>query len=118
MIIGVGCDIVKISRIEKLIKESGERFLNKIFTALEIELAPRNNQYNYFAKRFAAKEAVVKALGTGFGEIAFHDIEITNNDLGKPIVNFNSLKGSYNIHLSLSDEEEYAVAYVVIEGKR
>jgi holo-[acyl-carrier protein] synthase len=119
MIYGIGCDIVEIARIEKLHSDSGEKFLNKIFTKKEIELAPNDTEQKiaYLAKRFAAKEAFSKALGTGIGdEISFKEIEILNDKKGKPYINILSEKHqNFKINLSLSDEKMYAAAFVVLE---
>lgn len=121
MIYGIGCDIIKIDRIQRLVDNYGAKFLNRTFTPKEIELAGRINNpdkiYNYYAKRFAAKEAISKALGIGIGEkLAFLDIEITNDSNGKPICHI--LVGEFQhhtIHLSLADEAEYAIAYCIVE---
>ena len=119
MILGVGCDIVKIQRIERLIVQYGFVFKCKIFTKLEITIGENLKQYvqaSYYAKRFAAKEALSKALGTGIGKmLGFLDIEITNNELGAPKLACKALQNKH-IHISLADEKEFAIAYVVIEG--
>ena len=119
MIKGVGCDIVKIARIQRLIEIWGKRFLSKIFTPAELAIFPHPlRQYSHFAKRFAAKEACVKALGTGFSQdIAFHDIEIFNNSDGAPYLNLSGNHSTLITHLSLSDEKEYAMAFVIIESR-
>ena len=122
-IIGNGVDIVRNKRIEKSLKIDG--FKKRIFTKYEIINSKKiKNKINYFAKRFAAKEAFVKAIGTGFRQsINFNDIEIKNNKHGKPLINlseniksilkikFNIKK--YKIFLSLSDEKNYSIAYVI-----
>ena len=122
-IIGNGVDIVRNKRIEKSLKIDG--FKKRIFTKYEITNSKKiKNKINYFAKRFAAKEAFVKAIGTGFRQsINFNDIEIKNNKQGKPLINlseniksilkikFNIKK--YKIFLSLSDEKNYSIAYVI-----
>jgi len=123
MISGIGIDIVDIRRIEKLLKKDGERFLGKIFTAKEIALAKnyRGKKYAaYFAKRFAAKEAVAKALGTGFGKsLEWREINIEKEKSGRPVIKLKGkamkLAGEKNIlHLSLSDEYPFAVAMVAV----
>ena len=126
-IIGNGVDIVNNLRIKNSIKSKS--FINRIFTLNEINNSKKlTNKINYFAKRFAAKEAFVKALGEGFrGNINFNDIEITNDKKGKPIINISSnvkkfLKkkfklNKYKIFLSLSDEKKYSIAYVIIDKK-
>tara|TARA_B100001173_G_scaffold190769_1_gene164647 strand:+ start:360 stop:749 length:390 start_codon:yes stop_codon:yes gene_type:complete len=126
-IIGNGVDIIKNSRINNSIKTKG--FLNRIFTKKEIEQGKKlKNKINYYAKRFAAKEAFVKAIGTGFrSEINFIDIEIKNYKNGKPYIllskklkNFIKEKfkiQKYKVFLSLSDEKEFSIAFVVIDKK-
>ena len=126
-IIGNGVDIIKNSRINSSIKIKG--FLNRIFTKKEIEQGKKlKNKINFFAKRFAAKEAFAKAIGTGFRyDINFIDIEIKNYKNGKPYISLskklkNFLKKKFKIQkfkvfLSLSDEKEYSIAFVVIDKK-
>ena len=126
-IIGNGVDIIKNSRINSSIKIKG--FLNRIFTKKEIEQGKKlKNKINFFAKRFAAKEAFAKAIGTGFRyDINFIDIEIKNYKNGKPYISLskklkNFLKKKFKIKkfkvfLSLSDEKDYSIAYVVIDKK-
>ena len=126
-IIGNGVDIVNNLRIKNSIKNKD--FINRVFTLNEIKNSKKlTNKINYFAKRFAAKEAFVKALGEGFrNNINFNDIEITNDNKGKPIINIsNNIKkflkkkfklSKYQIFLSLSDEKKYSIAYVIINKK-
>ena len=126
-IIGNGVDIIKNSRINNSLKIKG--FLNRIFTEKEIQQGKKlKNKINFYAKRFAAKEAFVKAIGTGFrSEINFIDIEIKNYKNGKPYIllskklnNFLQKKfkiQKYKIFLSLSDEKDYSIAFVVIDKK-
>ena len=127
-IFGNGVDIIDNSRIEKSIKIKG--FINRIFTKSEISDSKKTkNKVSFFAKRFAAKEAMVKAIGTGFrNKINFKDIEVKNNYLGKPKISINKkiiimLKEklnleNFNIHLSLADEKKYSIAYIVIDKKK
>ena len=125
MILGVGIDIVEIRRIKNAI-ESNDRFLEKIFTNAELEyLKSRNLRPEYVAGRFAAKEAVAKALGTGFRGFDFKDIEIDRTTLGKPIVILKGKakliakkEGKYNLHLSISHGEDSAVAYAILEVEK
>ena len=124
-IIGNGVDIIKNSRINSSLKIKG--FLNRIFTKNEIEQGKKiKNKINFYAKRFAAKEAFVKAIGTGFrSDINFIDIEINNYNNGKPYILLskklkNFLKKrlkiqKYKVHLSLTDEKDYSVAFVIID---
>ena len=126
-IIGNGVDIIKNSRINNSLKIKG--FLNRIFTEKEIEQGTKlKNKINFYAKRFAAKEAFVKAIGTGFrSDINFIDIEIKNYKSGKPYIllskklkNFLQKKfkiQKYKVFLSLSDEKDYSIAFVVIDKK-
>ena len=126
-IIGNGVDIVNNLRIKNSIKN--KKFINRVFTLNEINNSKKlTNKINYFAKRFAAKEAFVKALGEGFRKnINFNDIEVINDNKGKPIINISSnvkkfLKkkfklNKYKIFLSLSDEKKYSIAYVIIDKK-
>ena len=123
-IIGNGVDIVENARIENSLKIKG--FINRIFTKNEINKSKRlKNKTSYYAKRFAAKEAFVKALGIGFrNNINFIDIDVSNNKKGKPYINVsskinnfikNKLKlNKYKIYLSLSDENKYSIAFVII----
>ena len=127
-IIGNGVDIVENKRIKNSLKIKG--FINKIFTQNEINKSKKlNNKINYFAKRFAAKEAFVKALGVGFrNNINFNDIDITNDKKGKPLINIsNNIKkylkkkfklNKYKIFLSLSDEKKHLIAYVIINKQK
>lgn len=120
MIIGIGTDIISLDRIEYALEAFGSKFLQRILTEKErnylIEIHTKENKVAYLAKRFAAKEAVSKALGTGIGEdLSFQDIEISNNLEGKPLVSVKKFP-DINIHLSLSDEKEgLAVAFAVAE---
>jgi holo-[acyl-carrier protein] synthase len=122
MIVGIGVDIVEIRRISEAIHRNN-KFLEKVFTELEIiYLKDRRLQPQYAAGRFAAKEAVAKALGTGFRGFGLQDIEIDRTELGKPCVNLRGKAkeiaesfGAYKLHLSISHSEDNAVAYAVLE---
>ena len=126
-IIGNGVDIIKNSRINNSLKIKG--FLNRIFTEKEIQQGKKlKNKINFYAKRFAAKEAFVKAIGTGFrSDINFIDIEIKNYKSGKPYISLSKKLNNflqkkfkiqkYKVFLSLSDEKEYSIAFVVIDKK-
>ena len=125
-ILGTGIDIVENYRLKKLLLKKKSNFKNKIFTNNEIAYCEKkSNITNCYSKRFAAKEAFVKALGTGFRKnINFKDIEVLKNHYGKPyiLINkkvINKIKTSFkvkkfNILLSISDENKYAIASVVI----
>ena len=124
-IFGVGTDIVKNSRIKKLVKN--KKFINRIFTSSEIKDSKKiKHKILFFSKRFAAKEAFAKSLGTGFTHnINFKDINISNKKGGKPFLTLSSnlkviLRRKFKlkkikIFLSLSDEREYSVAYVITQ---
>ncbi|WP_440931980.1 holo-ACP synthase [Candidatus Pelagibacter sp.] len=126
-IIGIGVDIVENDRMRKATKNKD--FIKRIFTKNEINLSKlEKNNIGFYAKRFAAKEAFAKSLGTGFRKgLNFKDIEILNDNLGKPYFNINNklkkiLKrltkiNSFNFFLSLSDEKSYSVAFVTIQTK-
>ena len=126
-IIGNGVDIIKNSRINNSLKING--FLNRIFTEKEIQQGRKlKNKINFYAKRFAAKEAFVKAIGTGFrSDINFIDIEIKNYKNGKPYISLSKKLNNflqkkfkiqkYKVFLSLSDEKDYSIAFVVIDKK-
>ena len=125
MIVGIGVDIVETVRVEKLSARFGERFARRILTADELlEFDRRKHSSSYLATRFAAKEAVAKALGTGIGEqLGFHSVQIDNDAQGKPLLRFMGtavdLIAGLNINnamISLSDEKHYVVAMVVLES--
>ena len=121
MITGIGTDIIEISRIEKLLTQQGERGLNRIFTAKEIEYCQQKvKKGESFAGRFAAKEALFKAAGTGWRDgLNWTDFEILNNDLGKPeVFLFGKAKSVFDncqIHLSISHNKTQAIAFAVVE---
>ena len=125
-IFGLGTDIVNIKRLEKIIKKNKNTFKSRVFSKNEILYCEKkNNPTPFYAKRYAAKEALSKALGTGIRKgINFKNIEISNDNLGKPSI---KLRGStaiflkkkiktkkYSIYLSLSDDEPWAQATVII----
>ena len=125
MAILCGVDIVEVERIKRTLEKNGNSFKNKVFTDREVDYCEKKNsaKYQCYAARFAAKEAVSKAFGTGLsGGLSWKDIEVVNDPLGKPSVIlsgkgkelFEKL-GAVSISLSLSHEKEYAVAYAVIE---
>ncbi|ABD45080.1 holo-[acyl-carrier-protein] synthase [Ehrlichia chaffeensis str. Heartland] len=119
MILGIGTDIVYVPRISNLWKKFGTKFLKRVFSEKEIEDSKKytnfDAQVRHFAKRFAAKEAYVKAVGTGFGKsIKMPDIIVSNNLHGKPQITINNSNIKYKIELSISDEKDYAIAFVVL----
>ncbi len=125
-IFGIGTDIVNIKRIENSLKRRGSSFKKKIFSKKEILYCDKKkNPHSYYAKRFAAKEAFSKALGTGIRKgISLKNIEVSNNIYGKPSIKLDKkldqyLKKKiktkiYDIHLSLSDDKPWAQATVII----
>lgn len=122
MIFGIGTDIISVARIQRSI-ENNDRFTDKLFTPGEIAYCEsRANKFQSYAARFAAKEAVMKALGTGWdGEINWLDIEVISDALGKPGIvahaatqAFLEHHGITNVQISLSHEKEYAIAFVVL----
>ena len=125
MIKGIGTDIVKIERIGAIISRSGDRLAQRILSKNEFEqYLVCSDRASWLAKRFVAKEAAAKALGTGFRQgLRFEYLQITNDHLGKPEIEFlqegsklaNKL-GITHTHLSLADEKDFAVAFVVFEG--
>ena len=124
MIFGIGTDIVEVSRIEDSLARFGDAFAERILTAAEYdEYLASKTRARFLAKRFAAKEAFAKALGTGIrGPAAFENIGVSHDALGKPILvlaqELQSLldaKGIVHKHLSISDEKALAAAFVVLE---
>ena len=121
MILGVGTDVVQISRIERLFKIHKERFISRILSPEEIKLlqSTSDKQVNFLAKRYAAKEAISKAFGTGIGNILqFKNITITNNILGKPEVLIHNSKridiSHFKVELSISDDYPIAIAFAIV----
>ena len=126
-ILGIGVDIIKNRRIGILIKK--KIFIKKTFSKNEINFSKKiSNKTNFFSKRFAAKESFVKSIGIGFrNNLNFKDIEILNDNLGKPYFRLNNktkkiiLKTlkvkNFDIFLSISDEKEYSIAFTIIQAK-
>ena len=125
MIIGIGTDIIDTRRIKNTINRYGEKFKKRCFTNNEIIRSEnRFNITNSYAKRYAAKEACSKALGTGLAKgIFWKDVELINDKYGKPFIKLHNnalkrinkiTKKDYNIEVSLSDEKNYAIANVII----
>jgi len=122
---GIGTDLVEIARIKSSLSRWGDRFCGKILCSREIEDYKKSRHKPHFlAKRFAAKEAASKALGTGMRQgVSFKQLVIQHHDTGAPILTFTDkakelaeLKGITDCHLSLSDEQHYALAFVVLSG--
>ena len=123
MTIAIGTDIVEIKRIADALERQGDKFVQRILTASEIEeYQARGNSVAFLAKRFAAKEAIAKALGTGIGRgISFQQLVTSNNLEGAPEVELQDTAaqrlteiGGTKVLLSLSDQKNYALAYVTI----
>ncbi len=129
MVLGTGVDILDIERVAKVYKKFAEKFSLRILSQYEKEkfenLTSESLKVHFLAKRFAAKEAVLKAIGIGFRDISWHAISITNDDKGKPSVMISQvlqnilLKKFANtglvVHISLSDEKKYCIAFAVLE---
>jgi holo-[acyl-carrier protein] synthase len=124
VIIGIGTDIVEIARIGCSVQRWGEKFAIKILSEDELSQYRQRGDAAYLAKRFAAKEAVAKALGTGMGcGVSFSQIEVVGGRGYPPRIILNGAAAGHAqrlgvraSHLSLSDEREYAIAYVILEG--
>ena len=126
-ILGIGTDVVENQRIKNSIKN--KKFIKRVFSKKEINLSKKyKNKLNYFSKRFAAKEAFAKAIGTGIRNgLNFSDISILNDKLGKPELHIMDklnkiLKNRFKskkieTFLSLSDEKNYSIAFVIIQKK-
>ncbi len=123
MIAGIGTDIVDIRRIQQVLERQGERFVRRVLTESEYAIfIARGSHASFLATRFAVKEAAAKALGTGIGKVSFQDIEVTNNDHGAPQLGFHGAAQRLceqlvisSHHVTISDEKDYAVAFVVLE---
>ena len=123
-ILGIGVDVINNQRIKSLIKN--KTFIKRVFGKNELKLSTKiKNKSNYFAKRFAAKEAFAKAMGTGFrNNLEFKDIEILNDKIGKPyylkskkinkIINTLFKIKDYNLFLSISDEKNCSIAFTIL----
>lgn len=125
MIVGIGTDLCDIGRIERALERFGERFAERILVASELERFRRHRKpAAYLAKRFAAKEAFSKALGTGIRfPVNWHNVRVENARSGKPSLKFSrplaallKKRGISNVYVSITDEIGMACAFVVIEG--
>ena len=124
MIYGIGTDLVTIKRIEEALFRFGDRFLHRILSEAEVaEYAQSQQAARFVAKRFAVKEAFSKAYGTGIGEsVGWHDVSVTHDAMGKPLLQTSNAlqeklhaKKITHTHLSITDEAEHALAFVIIE---
>ena len=131
MILGTGIDLLKVSRIKKLLDNYGDIFVKKVFSEYEIKKNKNITlKVNKIAKSFATKEAFVKAIGTGFTkEISFKDISLKNEERGKPIIDLSNRVQEYLkkktpngyktiINVSISDEKEYVISNVIISFQK
>ncbi|TFH02478.1 MAG: holo-[acyl-carrier-protein] synthase [Calditrichales bacterium] len=122
-IVSIGVDICEVKRIRSIDEKSGQRFLQKVFTAHEISYCENKvNKHTSLAARFAAKEALMKAIGTGLRDgLQWKDTEVRNDPLGRPYFHFYGkvakLISGRSVFLSLSHTDENAIAYVLIEGE-
>jgi len=124
LIIGCGIDLVSIKRIENIVRRWGDNFICRIFTPLEQEYCEKKgNKYQSYAGKFAAKEALLKALGLGLRGVNWKEIEVINDNLGQPIIKTSGrLKGITSnkkvdkYFLTISHTKEYALAEVILEG--
>lgn len=123
MIFGIGTDIVRVARMQQSLDKHGERFARRILTDHElIGYRQASKPANFLAKRFAAKEATAKAMGTGFRNgLSLKHINVGHDEQGKPLLEFSGLaaefmseQGVNEAHVSLADEQEYAVAFVTL----
>lgn len=123
MVIGIGTDIVQIDRIAKVLERQGDKFAQRVLTLTEQqEFARLDNSVAFLAKRFAAKEAVAKALGTGIGYgVSFQDINVIKDNKGAPAISLSGGaesvmrgRGASQVLLSLADEVQYAIAYAIL----
>lgn len=124
MVLGIGIDIIEIERIKKSIDNFGDTFLDKIYTKTELDYClPKANKYQHFAARFAAKEAIAKALSySGENGFSWKDIEIYNERNGMPKVKlFNKmdriLGEDKQIHITMSHSENYVTCFALLEKK-
>ncbi len=126
MILGIGIDLVEVRRIESAHERWGKRFLERVFNASELENMPQGfRKWEYLAGRFAAKEAFLKALGTGVGQgIGLGDLWVDNEKMGRPILCYSERLrrrmldqfGVKRAHLTITHERSFAMAMVVLEG--
>jgi len=114
MILGTGVDIVEIDRIQKAVERWGDVFLNYVFTPPEIENAKKFKfPFRHYAGRFAAKEAIFKAMG--IPDLSWHDITIINDANGKPVCHYDNKDFKNRLLISISHSRDYAVASAIVE---
>ncbi|MBL0155732.1 MAG: holo-[acyl-carrier-protein] synthase [Bryobacterales bacterium] len=126
MILGTGIDLCEVDRIKSAIERYGDKFVQRIYTPKEIAYVQRKaNKYERYAARFAAKEAGMKAIGTGWrGGITWQDFEVTNLASGRPTIAFHGAAARYaermgvkRAHLSLTHTAQYGQAFLILEGE-
>jgi holo-[acyl-carrier protein] synthase len=126
MVFGLGIDIIEIERVKKSIQDFGDKFLNKVYTKNEIEYcSKKSNKYQHFAARFAAKEAVYKALASGWkgGSMGWKDIEVLNEPSGLPKVKLSGmlqefLSNDKDLKISMSHSDNYVTCVAIIFSKK
>lgn len=127
MIVGIGTDLVAVARLAEVVARQGERFLDRVLAPEERASWPviPEGQARFLARRWAAKEAFSKAYGTGIrGEVALNAIIVSHDELGKPRLDFSGqlakkmAERRLRTHLSISDEHDYALAFVIIEWEQ
>lgn len=125
MILGTGIDLAEVDRIQASIERYGERFVRRIYTPREIAYVQRKaNKYERYAARFAAKEAGMKAIGTGWRHgVRWQDFEVTNLPSGRPTLTFHGVAAEFarklgvqQVHLSLTHTAQFGQAFVILEG--
>lgn len=125
LIIGCGIDLVEVNRIEKIIKRWQDSFISRIFTSWEKNYCEkRNNKYQSYAGKFAAKEALLKALALGLRGVNWKEIEVKNDGLGQPIIKISRKlkkialkKGVHKYFITISHTNDYAIAQVILESQ-
>lgn len=122
MIYGIGLDIVEIDRMQAVLSRQGERFLRRVFTPGELASCDRSDKHRLrrLAARFAAKEAVLKSVGTGLRDVKWTDAEVVNDEAGKPDIRLHgrlqeiaAARGVVRIHISLTHSRDYAAAQAI-----
>lgn len=127
MIVGIGTDLIEVNRIQRALERWGERFAERILVDHELERFTRHRKpAHYLAKRFAAKEAFAKAMGTGIHHpVNWHNVGVANLPSGQPVLRFSApladliaRRGITAVHVSLTDERDMAAATVILEGEK
>lgn len=127
MICGLGTDIVAVPRVARVLERHGDRFAQRLLGPLEYpryQALAADAAAAFLARRFAAKEAALKALGTGLSQgIRWHDVQVDNDDAGRPLLQLDGVAqermtalGASRSHVSISDEKDYVVAFIILES--